>query len=79
MFAQDVAPAIPDQTLAFSSGDPTRGSECADGELGDGEGVRPLLAWPAHSLSCGQDDLPSHPPSLPGTLSPTVRSRHLRC
>jgi hypothetical protein len=74
-----VAPVVRDQGLVIFSGDRARGAECADGERGDGDGAKPFLDWPGLSHPCCQDDLPSHPRSLPGTSSPSVRSRHLRC
>jgi hypothetical protein len=74
-----VAPVIRDQRSVFSPANPSGGAECEDEEWGDGEGAEALLGWPALPRPFRQDDLPSHLPSSPVVISPSLRSLHLRC
>src|SRR5262245_33239021 len=79
ILTRTAASVIRDLRSVFFSGDPAGEAECADEDRGDGEGAPPLLGWPALARPCRQDDRPSHPRSLSGTCSHSVRSRHLRC
>jgi hypothetical protein len=78
-FTRADAPVIRDPRSVFLSGDPAGGTECGDEEWGDGEGAEALLGWPALPHPFRQDDLPSSSPSSPVAISPSLRSRNLRC
>jgi hypothetical protein len=79
LHSRDVAPVIRDRTSVFFSGDPARGAGCGEEEWDEGDGAEALLGWPALLHLSREDDLPSSWPTLAVDISPSLRSRHLRC